>query len=266
MVRRTDPKDDGWQHVTDAKKRKQIQDRLAQRARRKRLREAKLRSIDKTNHDSSTHPSEQCNCNSSRDSDVLPTDQDQTNLQRSDEETMSALLLDHFHPLDPIDPALSNDPLAVDSSLTTLSTFSPSTASYLSPLLLSPQSQPSPPLNVFSALYLNGSILGLTCSICFSSRSPQPSLNHPPALHPTETQLQVVHPRWFDRLPFPRMRDSLIRLIGAIDEEELLKDLFTMPSWRIETAGRGKGMEAAWDPTAWKMEKEWAVKWGWLMY
>ncbi|RYN43833.1 hypothetical protein AA0113_g5551 [Alternaria arborescens] len=34
MVRRTDPKDDEWRNVRDAKKRKQIQDRLAQRARR----------------------------------------------------------------------------------------------------------------------------------------------------------------------------------------------------------------------------------------
>jgi hypothetical protein len=69
-----------------------------------------------------------------------------------------------------------------------------------------------------------------------------------------------------DRLPFPRMRDSLIKLIGAIDEEDLLRDLFTMPSWRIEPSVRGRGMEAAWDPRAWKMEREWAVKWGWLMY
>jgi hypothetical protein len=38
-----------------------------------------------------------------------------------------------------------------------------------------------------------------------------------------------VHPRWYDRLPFPRMRDSLIKLVGVIDEEELLRDLFTMP-------------------------------------
>jgi hypothetical protein len=35
MARRTDPSADDWRNVDDAKKRKQIQDRLAQRARRK---------------------------------------------------------------------------------------------------------------------------------------------------------------------------------------------------------------------------------------
>ncbi|KAH7064013.1 hypothetical protein BKA63DRAFT_525658 [Paraphoma chrysanthemicola] len=190
---------------------------------------------------------------------------------------LSSLTLDHYNltnpvdTIDSLDPTLSqfsntNDPLSVDRSLKTLATLSPSNASYLSPLLRSPISQPAPPLSVFSALYLNGSILGLTCAVCISSRSPHPSPNHPPSLHPTELQLQVVHPRWFDRLPFPRMRDTLIRLIGAIDEEELVRDLFTMPSWRIETGERRDGTDAAWDPRAWKMEKEWEVKWGWLMY
>lgn len=61
----------------------------------------------------------------------------------------------------------------------------------------------------------------------------------------------VVHPRWIDRLPFPKMRDSLIRLRGAVEEERLLQDLFCMPTWRFR-----EGM-ACWDPWAWVMERGW---------
>jgi hypothetical protein len=134
--------------------------------------------------------------------------------------------------------------------------------------VLSPLYQPSPPLSVFAALYTNGNILGLSCSICFSSTTPGPLPGHPVALHPTESQLLTVHPRWYDRIPFPKMRDSLIKLMGVIDEEDLVKDLFTMPSWSIDTTGSwGGGRESlSWDTTAWKMEKEWAAKWGWLMF
>lgn len=70
----------------------------------------------------------------------------------------------------------------------------------------------------------------------------------------------VVHPRWIDWLPFPQMRDNLIRLRGVVDEEELLQDLFCMPGWRMR-----EGM-ACWDPRAWVVEREWKVKWGWLMF
>lgn len=71
--------------------------------------------------------------------------------------------------------------------------------------------------------------------------------------------MMIVHPRWIDRLPFPKMRDRLIELRGVVDEEEILGDLFTMPSWRIEEGGE------SWEPSAWKMEEGWAAKWGWLM-
>lgn len=74
------------------------------------------------------------------------------------------------------------------------------------------------------------------------------------------TQRLVMHPRWIDRLPFPRMRDSLIKLQGVINEEELIRDLFTMPSWTIVEGG------ASWDPRGWMMEEFWAKKWGWLMF
>ena len=130
-----------------------------------------------------------------------------------------------------------------------------------------PLNQPPPPLTVYAALYINGTILGLSCSACFASTSPMPSPGHPAALHPTDTQLLTIHPRWYDRLPFPKMRDTLIKLIGVIDEEQLLRDLFTMPSWNIDTSSsRRNGTESAcWDTRVWKMEKEWAAKWGWLM-
>lgn len=138
--------------------------------------------------------------------------------------------------------------------------------------LPSPSSSLAPALTVFSAMYLNGTILGLSCSICTTSCSPFPSPSHPLPLHPTELQLTVPHPRWFDRFPNSRWRDSLIRALGVIDEEDLLKDLFTQPSWTIETGGRkGANWEsaawesAAWDPKAWKMEDSFRAKWGWLM-
>lgn len=67
------------------------------------------------------------------------------------------------------------------------------------------------------------------------------------------------------------MRDSLIRLMGVVDEEELIKDLYLMPSWRIEI-GDGDGdrnsegwERKCWDPRYWVMEEGWRDKWGWLM-
>lgn len=124
---------------------------------------------------------------------------------------------------------------------------------------LSPFIQISSPLTVFSALYMNGDIQGITCAISYSSRTPMPKPHIPLPLHPTELQQMIVHPRWIDRLPFPRMRDSLIRLRGVVDEEELCKDLFTMPSFTIDIGC------ACWDPSGWRMEEEWKKKWGWLM-
>jgi hypothetical protein len=132
----------------------------------------------------------------------------------------------------------------------------PYTKSYTVP---SPLTQTITPFTVFAALYANGEIQGLSCATTYSSRTPMPKPHIPLPLHPTELQQMIVHPRWIDRLPFPRMRDSLIRLRGVVDEEELCKDFFTMPSFTIEVGC------ASWNPRAWKMEKEWEEKWGWLM-
>jgi hypothetical protein len=56
------------------------------------------------------------------------------------------------------------------------------------------------------------------------------------------------------------MRDNTINLSAIIDVEEFSKDLFTIPSFTI-TPGT-----ASWDPRAWKIERPFAEKWGFLFY
>lgn len=114
------------------------------------------------------------------------------------------------------------------------------------------------PMTVWAALYVNGSIMGLTCSMCFPSKSKPAASNVPAILHPTAIQLYSIHPPWIDRFPFPRMRDNLVTLIGLLDEEEFLQDLFCMSSFKIKSGG------ASWDPNAWTISKSFCAKWGFL--
>ncbi|CAO2652880.1 Nn.00g022910.m01.CDS01 [Neocucurbitaria sp. VM-36] len=262
MVRRTDPKDDNWQYVKDAKKRKQIQDRLAQRARRQRLRQAKVDSTLQPRDTSTT----QTRTPISSQSDSSPDGR----VWRTNQSLIpyNGASLSGPSSTDVVDPNLQVWDL--NPSLEDLLDYGPDTSDHSPPessildagifATLSPLAQPNTPYTVFSALYINGQILGIPCATTYSSRTPPPTPSTPLPLHATDAQRLIVHPRWFDRFPFPKMRDSLIKLQGVIDEEEIIKDLFTTPSWVI-IEGR-----ACWDPRAWKMEKEWAKKWGWLMY
>ncbi len=72
--------------------------------------------------------------------------------------------------------------------------------------------------------------------------------------------MSILHSQFIDRFPFPRLRDNMICLIGHIDEEDFLGDLFNLTSFTM-TPGR-----APWDPGAWKMGKEFGMKWGYLFY
>ena len=116
------------------------------------------------------------------------------------------------------------------------------------------------PLTVFGALYVNGQILGLSCNVVSPVKSSPVSSDVPLPLQPTPTQLLIVHFTWIDRFPFPKMRDNIINLSFIIDEEEFSRDIFTMPCFSI-TPGA-----APWDPRAWKIEKPFADKWGFLFY
>jgi hypothetical protein len=119
---------------------------------------------------------------------------------------------------------------------------------------------PEYPLSFYGALYINGTYLRIPCSTVVPAKSDPAGPEVPAPLRPTELQLITIHPRWIDRFPFPKMRDSLISLSGVIDEEEFMRDLALMPSFEII---QGK---APWDPKAWKIKKPFAEKWGYLFF
>ncbi|KAK5190671.1 hypothetical protein LTR99_003411 [Exophiala xenobiotica] len=114
--------------------------------------------------------------------------------------------------------------------------------------------------NVYGALFANGALMGLACSITFASKSQPFGPGLPEPLRPTPLQLTTIHPQWIDRFPFPKMRDNMITLLSIIDEEEFLADLFCLTSFTIEPGA------ASWDPKAWKISKEFGAKWGYLFY
>jgi hypothetical protein len=126
--------------------------------------------------------------------------------------------------------------------------------------LASPVRQPEIPLTLFAAMYINGRLLGLTCGTVVPAKSSPTGPDVPPSLCPTELQLITIHSIWIDRLPFPKMRDSIISLGGVVEDEEVLRDLILMPSFNI-VPGR-----APWDPSAWEIQKPFADKWGYLFY
>jgi hypothetical protein len=102
--------------------------------------------------------------------------------------------------------------------------------------------------------------MGISCSVVKANKSRPAGPEVPEALRPTDLQLSTIHPEWIDRFPFPKMRDNMITLLGIIDEEEFLGDLFCFTSFTLEPGA------APWDPTAWKIGEEFSARWGYLFY
>ncbi|KAF3034836.1 hypothetical protein E8E11_005070 [Didymella keratinophila] len=242
MTLRSRPEDDDWQHVKDAKKRKQVQDRLAQRARRQQL-------------------AAFCDGIKSGIGQRLPRSILLDSSRLADRSYGYDIIGGHS-------PLLANENMS-ELGLSILDTSPTSTyhshseflpANLYSPLPSPTRTQLIIPLNVFTALFLNGNILSLICGAELAGKSLPPTPSTPIPLRPTHIQLTTVHCQWIDRSPFPKLRDSLIRLQGVIDQQDFLNDIFVMPSFEIKTGAE------SWDPRAWKMEGAWARKWGWLFF
>lgn len=114
--------------------------------------------------------------------------------------------------------------------------------------------------SAYAALFKNGAMMGISCGLVVPRKSIPVGTDVPESLRPTALQLTTIHPPWIDRFPFPKMRDNMITLMGIINEEEFLADLFCLTSFTLDPGA------ASWDPAAWKIGKEFSAKWGYLFY
>jgi len=127
--------------------------------------------------------------------------------------------------------------------------------------------------NVLRATLTNMSLLSLLDAIPTECRGalgvptlPIPS-SIPPSLAPTPLQRSTRHPLWIDIMPLGAMRDNLILQSGNYDEDDLCCDL---------VGGLFEGFNDLelkgvlvwsdpWDPSGWEVTEGFAKKWGFLL-
>ncbi|KAJ5689914.1 hypothetical protein N7462_004306 [Penicillium macrosclerotiorum] len=122
--------------------------------------------------------------------------------------------------------------------------------------------------NVMLAMFNNAASMGLTGEVlCEDIASffniPGPfSIKLPPSLQPTSAQKQVIHHPWIDLLPMRSLRDTLLYRLGTYDEDELCGDLYGLcsasPSIGLFVWGE------SWDPAAYEVSESVLRKWEWL--
>ncbi|CAG8961011.1 hypothetical protein HYFRA_00002551 [Hymenoscyphus fraxineus] len=287
---------DDWHNVSDAKKRKQIQDRLAQRSRQtalevrymmlrkpdileeivligynigKRLRDEKSRSSE-TSQQSAT-PADPTLSKSYAASNSNTTGVD----IEEDTSFDPVACLDTFCTTMVLDNSNStNSTGTLDITMNSSTCFgdmmplfpleTPTTSDHSSCVCCSFRILPNLnhelpyKLTPITALYINGEVLGLSCCTSIPAKSKPAAPHVPLSLRPTPAQLFTFHLSGVDRFPFPKMRDNIISLSGFIDDEELCRDMMLMPTFSF-TPGA-----LPWNPKAWKVEKPFADKWGFL--
>lgn len=128
--------------------------------------------------------------------------------------------------------------------------------------------------NTTRALVMNARVMGVTSEVMVPGSRSQLADGTissaaydliPESLKPTQLQLTIRHHPWIDILPFPEVRDNILRHDeGLYDKTELCRD---MRGFQSVAHGRG-GLIVwgdPWDPAGWEVTNAFAAKWPWVI-
>lgn len=112
-------------------------------------------------------------------------------------------------------------------------------------------------LTTVAALSSNATLLHIPCEVPSIDTFNPSQTSLPSTLMPTELQKTIPHPPFVDVIPFPGVRDRVLRSLAVIDLEKLTIDL---------TGGAFKVWGSIpWDGTSWEVSEEFAKKWWFLI-
>ncbi|KAH7240521.1 hypothetical protein B0J15DRAFT_528989 [Fusarium solani] len=129
--------------------------------------------------------------------------------------------------------------------------------------------------NVLNAISRNAALVGFTAEgPCCPLDKHCPSLPwadprsrpYPDWFHPTALRISVRHHPWIDLVPFPRMRDSILRAVGddLLDHKALGIDVLNVQDNGCNAASLII-WDDAWDPRGWEASVPFLRKWAWLL-
>ncbi|KAF2106601.1 hypothetical protein BDV96DRAFT_654603 [Lophiotrema nucula] len=139
-------------------------------------------------------------------------------------------------------------------------------------------------LNVLNALVQNTILLGVPpeglCQDEFISafnevgpyppHHPKALTSCPKALMPTDIQRKIIHHPWIDMFPFPQFRDNVLLAVeaGLFDEDELCLDILDVGTQSSQSIIENPAL-IVWgdapDFRGWEANAPFLRKWGWLL-
>lgn len=128
--------------------------------------------------------------------------------------------------------------------------------------------------NTTRALVMNARVMGITNNIMvpgsrsqFASEDVDIAAHNslPLSLRPTHLQLTVSHHPWIDILPFPEIRDNILRHDEkSYRKEELCRDLRGFQAV-ADGCGGIIAWGGPWDSRGWEVTEAFASKWPWVV-